>query len=244
MKDLQCSPDLTNSVLTNHPGLTNQFLTSKLFLLHKNFGFNEYPGIANNCLGPERFVKSGDHCTASIIDWSLLYSKGSSYQLRAEKKKVLFFPSFSVDAGNSESPVLSSGLDHFDDFFFPLFWRAKGESRDSWWGKKRRMKDIFWQPTFWPGFPPVDFSFLSLFFFSFSWKIECQSQTNQTFFPHKKSSLDECSKDQDKTFCGYICHVSLLLKMLKKLGLLFSFGHKVEMVLVSYLLNGSPVSHI
>ena len=38
----------------------------KYFLLHKNFGFNEYPGLTNNWLGPERFVKSGDHCSNSI----------------------------------------------------------------------------------------------------------------------------------------------------------------------------------
>ena len=38
-------------------------LTSKLFLLQKKFGFNEYPGLMNNWLGPERFVKSGDHCS-------------------------------------------------------------------------------------------------------------------------------------------------------------------------------------
>ena len=53
---------VTNSVSTNHPGLTNQLLTSSIFLLHINFGFNEYPGLTNNCLVPERFVKSGDHC--------------------------------------------------------------------------------------------------------------------------------------------------------------------------------------
>ena len=34
------------------------------FLLHKSFGFNEYPGLMNYLLGPERFVKSGDHCIA------------------------------------------------------------------------------------------------------------------------------------------------------------------------------------
>ena len=34
----------------------------KYFLLNKNFGFNEYPGLTNYLLGPERFVKSGDHC--------------------------------------------------------------------------------------------------------------------------------------------------------------------------------------
>ena len=60
---VQCSPDLTNSVLTNHPGLTNLFLTSNIFLLHKNFGFNEYPGLMNSLLGSKRFVKSGDHCS-------------------------------------------------------------------------------------------------------------------------------------------------------------------------------------
>ena len=26
------------------------------------FGFNEYPGLTNNWLGYERFVKSGDYC--------------------------------------------------------------------------------------------------------------------------------------------------------------------------------------
>ena len=57
---VQSSPDLTNSVLTNHPGLTNWFLPQ--ISLHKKFGFNEYPGLMNNWLGPERFVKSGDHC--------------------------------------------------------------------------------------------------------------------------------------------------------------------------------------
>ena len=50
---------LTNSVLSNHPGLTNRFWPR---LLHKKFGFNEYPGLMNNWLGPERFVKSGEHC--------------------------------------------------------------------------------------------------------------------------------------------------------------------------------------
>ena len=33
---IQCLPDLTNSVLTNHPDLTNQFLTSKFFYFIKN----------------------------------------------------------------------------------------------------------------------------------------------------------------------------------------------------------------
>ena len=37
-------------------------LTSKVFLLHKKFGFNKYPDLTNNWPGPERFVKSGDHC--------------------------------------------------------------------------------------------------------------------------------------------------------------------------------------
>ena len=45
---LQCLPDLTNSALMNHPGLTNRFLTSNIFLLHKNFGFNVFPGLRNN----------------------------------------------------------------------------------------------------------------------------------------------------------------------------------------------------
>ena len=45
---IQCLPDLTNSVLTNHPGLWNQFFTSNNFLLHKNFGFSEFPGLTNN----------------------------------------------------------------------------------------------------------------------------------------------------------------------------------------------------
>ena len=33
------------------------------FLLHKNFGFSEFPGLTNNVPGPNRFVKSGRHCT-------------------------------------------------------------------------------------------------------------------------------------------------------------------------------------
>ena len=49
---VQCLPDLTNSVLTNRPGSTNQFLTSNIFLLHKIFGFSEFPGLMNNWLGP------------------------------------------------------------------------------------------------------------------------------------------------------------------------------------------------
>ena len=49
---LQCLPDLTNSVLTNHPGLTNWFLTSNIFLLHNNFGFSEFPDLTNNSPGP------------------------------------------------------------------------------------------------------------------------------------------------------------------------------------------------
>ena len=53
---------MNHSVLTNHPGLTNQFLTSKIFLPHKSFGFSEFPGLTNNWLGPNRFVKSGRHC--------------------------------------------------------------------------------------------------------------------------------------------------------------------------------------
>ena len=58
---IQCLPDLTNSVLTNHPGLTNGFLASNIFLLHKNF--SKFPGLTNNWLGPDEFVKSGGHCT-------------------------------------------------------------------------------------------------------------------------------------------------------------------------------------
>ena len=45
--------------------LNESVLTSKVFLLHKKFGFNEYPGLTNNWPGTERFVKSGDHCTTS-----------------------------------------------------------------------------------------------------------------------------------------------------------------------------------
>ena len=60
---VQCLPDLTNSVLTNHPGLTSWFLTAKNFLLHKNFGFSEFRDLTNNSPGPDRFVKSGRHCT-------------------------------------------------------------------------------------------------------------------------------------------------------------------------------------
>ena len=56
---VHCLPDLTNSVLTNHPGIMNRFLTSNIFLLHKNIGFSEFPGLMNSCLGPNRFVKSG-----------------------------------------------------------------------------------------------------------------------------------------------------------------------------------------
>ena len=41
-------------------------LTSNIFLLNKKFGFNEYPGLMNNWLGPERLVKSGDHCMCYI----------------------------------------------------------------------------------------------------------------------------------------------------------------------------------
>ena len=37
-------------------------LNVNIFLLHKNFGFREYQGLVNNWLGPERFVKSADHC--------------------------------------------------------------------------------------------------------------------------------------------------------------------------------------
>ena len=55
-------PGLTNSVLTNHPGLSNRFFDLKYFLLHKNFGFSEFPGLTNNAPGPNRFVKSGRHC--------------------------------------------------------------------------------------------------------------------------------------------------------------------------------------
>ena len=40
---MQCLTDLTNSILTNHPGLTN-----RCFLIHKNFEFNEFPGLTNN----------------------------------------------------------------------------------------------------------------------------------------------------------------------------------------------------
>ena len=29
------------------------------------FCFNEYPGLTSNWLGPERFVKSGDHCKSN-----------------------------------------------------------------------------------------------------------------------------------------------------------------------------------
>ena len=59
---LQCLQDLTNSVLTNHPGLTNQLLTPNIFYCIKDFGFSEFPGLTNNWLGPNRFVKSGRHC--------------------------------------------------------------------------------------------------------------------------------------------------------------------------------------
>ena len=45
-------------------------LTSNIFLLNKKFGFNEYPGLTNNWPGPERFVKSGDHCK-SMNDFGL-----------------------------------------------------------------------------------------------------------------------------------------------------------------------------
>ena len=59
---IQCVLDVTNSVLTNHPGLTNRLLTSNIFLLHKNFGFSEFPALTNNAPSPKRFVKSGRHC--------------------------------------------------------------------------------------------------------------------------------------------------------------------------------------
>ena len=48
---LQCLPDLTNSVIMNHPGLTNWILTSNIFLLHKKSGFSEFAGLTNNWLG-------------------------------------------------------------------------------------------------------------------------------------------------------------------------------------------------
>ena len=53
---LQWSPDLTNSVLMNHPGFNKSVSTSKLFLLHKKFGFNKYPGLTNTVVA--RFNKS------------------------------------------------------------------------------------------------------------------------------------------------------------------------------------------
>ena len=66
-QQIQCPPDLTNLVLTNHTGLTNQFFTSNIFLLHKNFRFCEFPGLTNNWLDPKQFVKSGRHCSFLLL---------------------------------------------------------------------------------------------------------------------------------------------------------------------------------
>ena len=102
---VQCSPDLTNSVLTNHPDLTNQFWPQKLFLLHKQFGFNEYPGLTNYWLGPERFVKSGDHC----INLTRL-SPGSVWWWcwgKLKQKKKTFLSCVNIFASRTE--IHSSG---------------------------------------------------------------------------------------------------------------------------------------
>ena len=65
---LQCSPHLTNSVLTNHPGLTNRFLTSNIFYFIKTSDLTNIRILTNNWLGPERFVKFGDHCNSGEND--------------------------------------------------------------------------------------------------------------------------------------------------------------------------------
>ena len=59
---IQYLSHLTNSVLTNHPGLKNWFLTSNISLIHKNFGFSKFPCLTNNALDAERFVNSDRHC--------------------------------------------------------------------------------------------------------------------------------------------------------------------------------------
>ena len=63
--------------LTNLPGLTNRFLTSlssHISLLHKNYGFSEFPGLTNNEPGANLFVKSHRHCitlsTIKSVYWS------------------------------------------------------------------------------------------------------------------------------------------------------------------------------
>ena len=76
-----------NSVLTNHPGLTNRFWPQKFFLLHKHFGFNEYPGLTNIWPGPERFVKFGDHCTVLRL-YSLRSSDPSSARPRSAPTRL------------------------------------------------------------------------------------------------------------------------------------------------------------
>ena len=97
-----------NSVLTNHPGLMNRFLASNIFLLHKDFGFSEFPGLTNNWLGPARFVKSGRHCTSIpypktqwmdilqfhpfVVSRSIVFSFCSLVESR---RKKTFFPNFS-----------------------------------------------------------------------------------------------------------------------------------------------------
>ena len=97
---IQCLPDLTNSVLTNHPGLTNRFLASNIFLLHNNFGFREFPGLTNNWLGPNRFVKSGRHCT-------LEYKKGRRCQKPPFPTLGLQGVALTLDFRNPSLPLTS-----------------------------------------------------------------------------------------------------------------------------------------
>ena len=91
----------------NEPSRFNGLvLTSKVFLLHIKFGFNEYPGLTNNWPGPERYVKSVDHCTVkSRFNESRLKVK-SRFKVRNVVTKMKFYikkSQFSVKSQFKES---------------------------------------------------------------------------------------------------------------------------------------------
>ena len=65
-------------------------LTSKVFLLHRKFGFNEYPGLSNNRLGPALFVKSGDHCICKVSN----KRRGETQEKERNKGTFLFLSLF------------------------------------------------------------------------------------------------------------------------------------------------------
>ena len=64
---IQCSPDLTQFGLNESSRFNESVFELKYILPHKNFGFSEYLGLTNKCLGPQRFVKSSHHCIGITV---------------------------------------------------------------------------------------------------------------------------------------------------------------------------------